>query len=63
MACGAFTFFNLYYEGIKKVPEECRLEAYEAIMKYAFDGIEPSEDASPWVQTIFRMAKPTLDEE
>ena len=57
----AVTFFKSYYEGIQQVPEEYRLEAYEAIMKYAFDGIEPSEDASPWAQIIFRMAKPTLD--
>lgn len=57
----AVTFFKSYYEGIQQVPEEYRLEAYEAIMKYVFDGIEPSEDASPWAQIIFRMAKPTLD--
>lgn len=56
-----FTFFVSYYEGLKQVPEEYRLEAYEAIMDYVFEGIEPSDDASPWVQIVFRMAKPTID--
>ena len=56
-----FTFFISYYEGLKQVPEEHRLEAYEAIMNYVFEGVEPSDDASPWVQIVFRMAQPTID--
>lgn len=56
-----FTFFVSYYEGLKQVPEEHRLEAYEAIMDYVFEGVEPSDDASPWVQIVFRMAQPTID--
>lgn len=56
-----FTFFVSYYEGLKQVPEEHRLEAYEAIMNYVFEGVEPSDDASPWVQIVFQMAKPTID--
>lgn len=56
-----FTFFVSYYEGLKQVPEEHRLEAYEAIMDYVFEGVEPSDDASPWVQIVFQMAKPTID--
>ena len=56
-----FTFFVSYYEGLKQVPEEHRLEAYEAIMNYVFEGVEPSDDTSPWVQIVFQMAKPTID--
>ena len=56
-----FTFFVSYYEGLKQVPEEYRLETYEAIMDYVFEGVEPSDDASPWVQIVFKMAKPTID--
>lgn len=56
-----FTFFVSYYEGLKQVPEEYRLEAYEAIMDYVFEGVEPSDNVSPWVQIVFRMAKPTID--
>lgn len=56
-----FTFFVSYYEGLKQVPEEYRLEAYEAIMDYVFEGVEPSDDVSPWVQIVFQMAKPTID--
>ena len=56
-----FTFFISYYKGLKQVPEEYRLEAYEAIMDYVFEGVEPSDDISPWVQIVFRMVKPTID--
>lgn len=31
-------FRKNYYEGISKLPDKERLEAYEAIMKYAFTG-------------------------
>lgn len=37
----AFTFYKNYYELIKHLPNKNRLELYDAIVKYMFEGEEP----------------------
>lgn len=38
----AFTFYKNYYELIKHLPNKNKLELYEAITKYMFEGEEPN---------------------
>lgn len=48
-------FRKHYYEGISKLPDKERLEAYEAIMKYAFTGerAATSDLCAPLLTVIF----------
>lgn len=48
-------FRKNYYEGISKLPDKERLEAYEAIMKYAFAGerAETSDLCAPLLTVVF----------
>ena len=53
------TFFRSYYSAIKKLPKEKQVEAFEAIMDYALDGVESSED--PFICAMLELMKPSLD--
>lgn len=51
-----FVFFEHYFEAISHLPDNERLKTYEALIKYAFDGIEPEERKiteedpnAPWI--------------
>lgn len=48
-------FRKNYYEAISMLPEKAQLEAYTAIMKYAFstDTIAPSGECAPLLSMIF----------
>lgn len=41
-------FRNWYYENIRRLPAEKRLEAYDAILSMAFHGVTP--DVSPEIE-------------
>lgn len=48
-------FRKCYYEGIAKLSEKAQLEAYTAIMKYAFstETIDQSSECAPLLSMIF----------
>lgn len=47
-------FRRTYYSGISKLSDQAQLEAYRAIMKYAFDDVkvEASPECAPVLATI-----------
>lgn len=53
------TFFRSYYSAIKRLPKEKQVEAYEAILGYALDGVESSED--PFICAMLELMKPNID--
>lgn len=53
-------FHESYYDAIKLLPDEKRLEAYDALMRYEFEGDDP-EELSYEVELIFTILKPLLD--
>ena len=55
-----FTFYRSYYEALRKLPEELRLGALEAVIGYALDGTEP-DCLSDMQEMAFLLIKPTLD--
>ena len=50
-----FIFRKSYYSGLTQLKPEKRLEAYEAIMRYAFDGdpVDVSPECAPVLAVIF----------
>ena len=59
MPRNVFTFFRSYYEAIRELDAEHRLELYDAITAYALDGIEP--DISGVAKACFLLMKPVLE--
>lgn len=58
-----FTFYRSFFEGVSRIKnKQSRCDAYDAIVRYALDGIEPDlgklSDSSA---LAFVMAKPNLD--
>lgn len=53
------TFFRSYYNAIKRLPKEKQVEAYEAILDYALDGVESSDD--PFICAMLELMKPNID--
>lgn len=53
-------FYESYYDAIRLLPDDKRLEAYDAVMGYEFDGIEP-EELSWEVEMVFTIIRPMLD--
>lgn len=58
-----FTFYRSFMDGIRRIrAKSARCEAYDAIISYALDGIEPELDKmSDAAALAFIMAKPNLD--
>lgn len=56
----AFVFYKSFYEAIKDLPKDIRLECYTAIMEYALYGREP-EALKPVAKGIFTLIKPNID--
>ena len=58
-----FTFYRSFWEGIKEIKSNsARCAAYDAIVGYALDGVEPALDKLPDAARIaFKLAKPNLD--
>lgn len=58
-----FTFYRSFFEGVSRIKnKQSRCDAYDAIVRYALDGVEPDlgklSDSSA---LAFVMAKPNLD--
>jgi hypothetical protein len=58
-----FTCYRSFYEAIRKIKKAAdRAAAYDVLMAYALDGIEPDMDKLPdSVAICFLLVKPTLD--
>lgn len=54
-----FVFYSSFYEALRELPNEIRLEAYDAICLYGLEGEEP--DCKDVVGAIFRLVKPQID--
>ena len=52
-------FFRSWRDAIREIPEDKRVNAYEAIIDYALDGTVP--EASGLIKMVFLMAKPSID--
>lgn len=53
-------FHESYYDAIRLLPDDKRLEAYDALMRYEFEDEEP-EELSMEVELIFTIIRPLLD--
>ena len=56
----SFVFYKSFYDAIKKIPEECQLELYNAILSYSLEGIEPS-NLSSIAEAMFILIRPNID--
>lgn len=56
----SFVFYKSFYDAIKRVPEECQLELYNAILSYSLEGKEV-EKLSPIAEAMFILIKPNID--
>lgn len=56
-----FVFLPSYYEAIRELPPEERLEVYDALCQYALDGVWP-EELGTVPRIILRLIRPTLDQ-
>ena len=56
----SIVFYRSFRDAIQNLPEEHRVHAYDAVLNYAFDGIEyDGEDQI--AMAIYMMAKPNID--
>ena len=58
-----FTFYRSFFTGIRRIRSKAaRCEAYDALVEYALDGIEPDLDSmADAAAMVFEMVKPTLE--
>ena len=58
-----FTCYRSYYEAIKKIKKAAdRAKAYDVLMEYALDGVQPrEEELSTAVAIAFLLIKPNLE--
>ena len=57
---GQFTFYRSYYEAALKLPKSRQLEALQAIIEYALDGVMP-ESMSSKSEALLTAIRPNLD--
>ena len=55
----SFVFYRSFYDAINKCPADSRLILYEAITRYALDGIEPRFKGI--LDLVWTLVKPQLD--
>lgn len=55
-----FMMLPSYYEAIRPLPDDQRLALYDAIMDYAFQGVEPV-DLPPILNGYFVLLRPNID--
>ena len=60
MSCAGFTMLPSYYEALRPLPDDQRLQMYDAIMDYAFLGKEP-EHLPPILAGYFHLMRPNID--
>ena len=56
----SFIFYRSFYEAIRELPKEIRLEVLTAIVEYGLFGREP-EGLKPFARGMFTLVKPNLD--
>lgn len=56
----SFIFYKSFYEAIRDLPDNIRLEVFTAITEYALYGKQP-EDLKPFARGMFLLIKPNLD--
>ena len=57
-----FTFYRSFAESISLLPDSDKLVIYEAITRYALDGVEPDVEAfSPFAQLLWTALKPNFE--
>ncbi|MDE6410026.1 MAG: hypothetical protein K2K81_07275 [Muribaculaceae bacterium] len=56
----SFIFYKSFYEAIRDLPDNIRLEVFTAITEYALYGKQP-EDLKPFARGMFTLVKPNLD--
>lgn len=56
---GGFVFYGSFYDALSDLPDDLRLEAYDAICKYALLGEIP--DCSGTVSAVFKLVRPQID--
>lgn len=55
-----FTFYRSFYEAIRDLPNDIKLEVLTAIAEYGLYGEAP-EDMKPFTKSIFTLVKPNID--
>ncbi len=55
-----FSFLPSFYEALKDLPDETRLEAYDAIIGYGVTGVTP-EQLSPIANSLLLLTAPVID--
>ncbi len=56
----SFIFYRSFYEAVKDLPKDIKLEVFTAIMEYALYGRQP-EGLKPFAKGIFTLIKPNID--
>lgn len=56
----SFIFYRSFYEAIKDLPKDIKLEVFTAIVEYALYGRLP-EDLKPFARGMFTLIKPNID--
>lgn len=56
----SFIFYRSFYEAIRELPKDIRLEVFTAIVEYALYGKQP-EDLKPFAKGMFTLIKPNID--
>lgn len=56
----SFIFYKSFYEAVKDLSKDIRLEVYTAIIEYALYGRQP-EELKPFAKGIFALVKPNID--
>ena len=61
MSQDSIVIFRSYIDAIAELPAELYKEVSRVLYAYAFDGIEPGEDASPTARALFIALKSQID--
>ena len=56
-----FAFFRSYRDAMEGFDDASRLMFYEALMAYAFDGVEPDFDGDMALTVAWKLAKPNVE--
>lgn len=54
-----FIWYQSFSKSLKKLDDDTRLRAYDAIMDYGLNGIEPTGD--PIIEALFELVRPQID--
>ena len=55
-----FIFYRTFYEALSSMKPRAQLHLYDAIMKYSFEGVIPT-DLNDEMERVFILIKPQLD--